>query len=253
VFLSATIFIYLIFYSFLNQALGQPSPAQIQDAIVTAVECHRNTGEEFKAWSKEREEISLEIEQLTIRLKYLEHQADLYQAYEKQRIQEIALLEAQADKLGVMNLELIPYLAEITERLALFIQQDLDFLPEERTDRLKKVREDLTDYHLNQDEKLRRVLEALTVEAQYGYTNDTRLVEISVNGEERQLETLRLGRLAEYYRSADGGTLGWRNRRDREWLPLPSSEARVLNQAIEMADRHRVVELIQLPMVRPFK
>ena len=61
-----------------------------------------------------------------------------------------------------------PYLDEVIERLAGFIEQDLDFLTEERNMRLQFISDSVNDYHITMSEKLNRVLEALTVETEYG-------------------------------------------------------------------------------------
>lgn len=172
------------------------SPSQVQEQIAEAVADQQQAGREIAAWEAERNEMLREIERLNIKIKYLDHQKGQYGAYTERRRAEIERLERRVEAVGAMNLELAPFLSEVADRLARFIEGDMAFLTRERQQRMEGVRDALTDYRLNLDEKLRRVLEALTVEVQYGHSVDTGEAAIVIDGTPRRVETLRLGRVA---------------------------------------------------------
>lgn len=227
------------------------SPSQVQEQIAEAVADQQKAGREMAAWEAERNEMLREIERLNIRIKYLDHQKSQYGAYTERRRAEIARLERRAEAVGAMNLALAPFLSEVADRLTRFIQGDMAFLTGEREQRMEGVREALTDYRLSLDEKFRRVLEALTVEVQYGHSVDTGEATVVIDGTPRRVETLRLGRVAQYYRSTDGRAVGMRTPSAPDWRPLPPGDARSLGMAAEMADRRRIIDLVRLPVERP--
>ncbi|MBW1712219.1 MAG: DUF3450 domain-containing protein, partial [Deltaproteobacteria bacterium] len=191
------------------------------------------------------------ISQEKNRLRWLERQRRKFEGYIKRQEAAIAELDRRRQELDRINRELEPYLEEVVDRLAAFIETDLDFLAEERTRRLDFLRQSLGDYHLGLSEKLRRTLEALQVEAAYGHNLDQTEAELTIDGQPTQVHVLRLGRLALYYQTLDGQKLGWRPRGALKWRPLSRGYRRELAKALDMAQRRRAVELVTLPVGRP--
>ena len=232
-------------------AAAETKPADLQKKIGDAVRAEQKAQGAAEQWSAERAALQSEVREIETRLKWLKYQRQKYENYVHKQEESIAELDRKKREIERINLALEPYLAETVERLAEFIDQDLDFLPEERQKRLTFLRDSLSDYRLELGEKLRRVLEALRVEAEYGRTVDLSQTDLELEGEPVQVSLLRVGRLALYYRTPDGRRLGWLSRDSREWQPLSHSYGRELIRATEMAERKRAVELVVLPLGRP--
>ena len=118
---------------------------------------------------------------------------------------------------------------------------------DERTRRLAFLKDSLADYDLGSGEKLRRILEALHVEADYGRNIEKSEAVLDIQGSQTSVYLLRIGRTAVFYVSLDGTKVG-RLAPTGEWEPLPSGYASELTRAMEMAERRRAVELVELPL-----
>ena len=199
-------------------------------------------------WTMSKDDLVNEIRALQTRLTWLEYQKGKHKTYVqglKDNIDELKAKKLEARKLRE-NLE--PYLDEVVSRMEAFIEKDMPFLKEERQQRINFLRNSLDDYHLDLGEKLRRVLEALSVEATYGKMVTASEDTLNIDGQDTQGTIFRLGRLAMYYQSLDGAKLAIWNADSNKWEPLPKEFSRDLRHAIEMARRERSVQLIQLPL-----
>ena len=207
--------------------------------------------EKVRNWEAERTERLDELSRLKAELRWLTFQRRRQAAYTAKREAAVEALKRRRIEVGRINRELEPFLAETVDRLAGFTARDLPFLARERAKRIQFLRDSLTDYRLGLSEKFRRVMEALLVEAGYGRGVEATEETIDLAGRPTEVEVLRLGRLALFFRTPDGSRMGWRTRADQTWQGLPRSEARQLNLALDMARRRRAVDLIQLPVGRP--
>ena len=218
-----------------------------------AVAVDAKAAEEASQWAGERSALLGEISGLKARQDQLAHQADKYRAYLRTQEEALARLDQKQEALTRLNLELEPYLEEAYLRLEEFIKGDLPFLAEERTRRLAFLRRSLDDYHLELSEKLRRLMEALVVEAEYGNKVEKTRESLDLDGRPTLVDVFRLGRLGLYYLTLDQSRLGWLDRSGQGWQELESGHGRALVRALEMAQRQRAVELVTLPVGRPCK
>ena len=226
-------------------------PAEVEAALAAALKTEQEASAEAEAWAGEREVLRQKIGQAKTQLKWLDSQNRRYEDYIKRQKEAVEELERRKRELARIKIELEPYLDEVVDRLAAFIQSDLDFLPQERAGRLAFLRRSLSDYNLPASEKLRRVMEALIVEAGYGSSVEKTEAEIEIDGQRVWVDQLRVGRLALYYQTPDGRRLGWRPAGAAGWSELPAALGRELSRALEMAQRRRAVELVNLPLGEP--
>jgi len=147
-----------------------------------------------------------------------------------------------------INRELEPYLDETVKRLREFIKGDLPFLTEERQKRLLALQSVLDSYDAGIAEKLRRVLEALRIEVDYGGQVEVTEEQITLADRPRTVQVFRLGRLALFYRTLDGKEIGRFNPETGRWEKLPSRFSREMERAMEMAARRRAADLLKLPI-----
>lgn len=138
----------------------------------------------------------------------------------------------------------------VLHRLERAVAADLPFLATERQQRLTSLRAELARPEVEAGEKLRRLLEGLLVEAQYGGTVEVTQERIAVAGTEKIVDMLRLGRLALFWRTPDGAQIGTWDPATATYVLLPGKHSRTVQKAMEMATRIRPVQLLSLPIGR---
>lgn len=233
---------------FVSTVLAKSDPSKVQDQMKKAIEVESAAQGKADDWSVEKDDLVNEIRDLQTRLTWLQYQKGKHEAYVQGLKENIADLDARKLEARKLRENLEPYLEEVVAALEKAIAADLPFLPEERQQRIYFLKNTMNDYHLDLGEKLRRVFEALSVEANYGKMVTASDETLKVDGADTEVTVLRLGRLAMFYRSLDGEKLGRWNKAAGQWEPLDKGFGRQLRYALEMARRERTVQLIQLPL-----
>ncbi|BBO85466.1 DUF3450 domain-containing protein [Desulfosarcina ovata subsp. sediminis] len=150
--------------------------------------------------------------------------------------------------------ELQPHLDALVTRLEAHIDRDLPFLPIERAQRMADIKTVLTQPDTSIAERSRRVMEAIKIETEYGQTVEVYQETIYLGGQEKDhaivADILRVGRLALFWRSPDGKTVGQWDRVANGWTRLPDTYRRSINDAVEMALKRRTIDLVKLPLGR---
>jgi lipopolysaccharide biosynthesis regulator YciM len=87
----------------------------------------------------------------------------------------------------------------MADSLEQFVNLDAPFSLNERLKRVTQVRATLLDPRVTASEQVRQVLEAYNIEREYGRTIETYEDSIVLDGEEKVVNILRIGRLALMY------------------------------------------------------
>lgn len=208
------------------------------------------TQKQADAWQNDRERLLTEKRELERYALWLDHQLRKYETYVSQREHAVQLLEQRRNEAGTIRLLLEPFLDNVADRLALAVQEDLPFLPEERAQRLAGLRAVLDEYDAPLGEKLRRTLEALQIEAQYGSEVTAEDAIIQTTQGTMQGRSLRVGRLTEYFLSRDGQR-AWMllpRASGGEWTEIDAGAASSVAEALAMIDHDRQASLMVLPV-----
>ena len=228
--------------------LAAQDPGQAKNELDRALAEQAEIQQEVRQWSEEERALVNEILSLTTRLEWHRYQNEKYEAYIQRQKKTIAGLQQKIEEMKVLRMELEPYLEGIISELEDFVRQDMTFLERERQERLAFLRDSMNNYHLSLNEKLRRVLEALQVEAQYGQSTGVDTRTVRVDGQKLRVQVLRLGRVVRFYRSLDGTKVGRWDEEKGTWQPLDSGYSRDIERAIDMASQKQAVELVDLPI-----
>lgn len=227
---------------------ADPAPSDALGAVEKGVRAEQASQRLADQWAQKKQELLREVRDLKTRTAWLEFQRDKYQAYIETQHQSIAELTRRKAELRTVRDELEPFLTRLVDRLGAFVAADLPMLAEERAQRVAFLRASLADYHLSLSEKLRRVLEALQIEADYGKSVERIDTSIPLDGVQTRVTLLHLGRLALFYTTADGARMGRWDPAGKTWVDLDEKYRRELRHALEMANRRRTVELLRLPV-----
>ena len=164
---------------------------------------------------------------------------------------EAASLETQLQEIEVTQRDIVPLLVRMLEHLVQFVALDIPFLPEERQERLIRLRNTFDQSDLTITEKYRSIMEAYQIEADYGRTIEAYRGAVTIDGRERTVDFFRVGRLALLYQSLDGQEVGHWNRETQEWEVLPNSYQRSIKRGLQIAAKQSVPNLLLLPVPAP--
>ena len=173
----------------------QQAQAQ-QDEIDAIQEVTEDRFEEYQTLLRE-------IEDLTVYNNLLRAQVNAQR-------RELSQLYASIDEVGLIERQILPLMTRMITGLERFIQLDIPFLLDERLERVATARETLTRSDVTAAEQFRFVMESWLIEMEdYGTTGELYTDEIvTPDGVTREVELLRVGRVALIYLTPDGNQAG---------------------------------------------
>lgn len=147
----------------------------------------------------------------------------------------------------------IPLLMEkMLASIEQFIELDYPFQVDERANRIQFARDAIDNPDVSIAEKFRQVLVMYQTEATYGRTNATYPDIIEIDGAERDVNIVRIGRVALMYQSTDRQVTGAWNNSTRQWVELPAGEYRTaVQKAMRVASNVDAPGIIELPVLAP--
>ncbi|MEO1889327.1 MAG: DUF3450 domain-containing protein [Cycloclasticus sp.] len=152
----------------------------------------------------------------------------------------------------VIERQIIPLAIKMLDALEQYVNLDIPFLRDTRLTSISQVRENLQATHFSTSEKFRQVLELYDIESEYGSTIDQYSGLLGVEGKERKVTFMRVGRIAFLYQSSDQNHTGVWNARDKKWDPVDSSDFRSSTaKAIRIAKKQAAIDVLDLPIAFP--
>jgi len=213
--------------------LAQESQQRI-DAVVDKT---RELEDKYKAVLKE-------IEGLQVYNTLLQRQID------RQELQKADLRES-IDSVENINRQIVPLMTRMIDSLEQFVELDVPFLLEERRNRVAGLQEVLERQDVSVAEKFRKVTEAYQIENEFGRTIETYKDTLTVDGATREVDFLRIGRVALVYQSADGKVSGAWDQKNRQWVTLGNEYKNEIRKGIRIAGKQIAPELLLLPVDAP--
>jgi hypothetical protein len=163
---------------------------------------------------------------------------------------QLGELGTKIDSATNVGREITPLLLRMLDVLDQFVQLDIPFLIEERTDRVKKLREMMQAPDVTEAEKYRRILEAYQIENDYGKTIEAYTGEFKFGeGDARTVNFLRVGRISLVYQTLDGEKAGAWDPQQKKWVDLSSDYLGDLTRGIRIAKKQAPPALISLPVL----
>lgn len=206
--------------------------AEAQKRVDQVYDQTRDRVAEFKSVTKQADGLRVYLEQLG---KQLESQTA-----------ELAEIEQSIQDVTVIERQVVPLMLRMIDGLEQFVALDLPFLAEERTRRLASLRELLGRADVTVAEKFRNVMQAYTTEIDYGRTIEA--YRGTLPGTEREVDFLRIGRVAMFYESLDGKEVGRWSPDAGNFEQLSGAYRGQINQGIRIAREQAAPDLIRLPI-----
>ena len=145
-----------------------------------------------------------------------------------------------------------PLVVRMLDGLEKFIELDVPFEEEERLKRVAGLRSSIDRADVSVAEKFRAVLEAYNIELQYGRGMDTYRGTIDIDGTDREVDFLRMGRVALAYQTTDGTRSGAWDSTSRSWVELPAGQYNAaIRKGIRISKKQASMELLEMPIAAP--
>ena len=210
------------------------SAAKSQQKINNIADQIVNKLQQFKAINKE-------TTGLDVYNKQLQKQID-------NQMQEMADLNASIDGVSIIERQITPLMLRMITGLAQFVALDVPFLAQERNNRVVELQAMMDRADIAPSEKFRRVMEAYQVEMDYGRTLEAYSGLHTIDGQERDVDFLRVGRTALIYQTRDASLQGTWNKQTRQWEALSSSYRTQVTKGLRMAKKQLAPDLLMLPI-----
>ena len=211
---------------------------QSQKRIDKIVEGAQERLIQYQALQKQIEGLKAYNEQLSTQVA---SQEDLITRFDNS-ITQVSLIERQ----------MAPLVTRMAESLEQFVELDLPFNTDERQERMAFIKENLVAADIDVAEKFRQVIEAYQIENEYGRKIDSFQDIVDLNGNEYEVDVLRIGRIAMVCQTKDTTISATWNRATDSWDVLDNVTYRnAIRNGIKMAKKQASINILSLPIAAP--
>ena len=170
-------------------------------------------------------------------------------ANQERRIRDIDTSIAEA---AVIQRQIPPLVTRMLDGLEQFINLDMPFDLDTRLGNIEAVRANMERSDVTSAEAFRQVLELYSIELQYGRGIEAYTDTINLGGMDREVDILRIGRVALVYQSTDGAETGAWNKEAKMWEELSAGDyAAAVRKGVRIAKKQATIELLNMPVSAP--
>ena len=229
---------------------GSDTRDRIEVPVQQAIDTRRATQEAETEWRVEKEKLMTRFESLKQEQTELQKQKKVLQEQTDIAKTRVASKKRQLSDIQEIESRMSPFLIELMDVLETQFSTSLPFLTEERRQRITRLEQLMNDPEITISERYRKLMEALLVETEYGFTTEVSRETIVVTGKRLLVNIFRLGRLSLFYQSLDGSECGYFNVVGNDWEPLSVVHGDVIDSAVDIAAKRKSVELLAMPVGR---
>jgi len=169
------------------------------------------------------------------------------------QVEELTQLAESMAEVSVIERQISPLMARMISTLDEFIALDVPFLAAERSKRINDLKAMMARADTSVPEKFRRVLEAYQIEVDYGRTIEAYSGLLTLDGQQMDVDFLRVGRVSFVYQTRDGSRLGQWNQESGQWQALSQDYRLGVNKALRIARKQLAPDLIMVPLTHTAK
>ncbi|MHC8441525.1 MAG: DUF3450 domain-containing protein [Candidatus Eutrophobiaceae bacterium] len=193
---------------------------------------------EYRSLMKQIEGLEAYNTQLSAQI---QRQEDLLRRFDES-IAQVAQIERQ----------LSPLLVKMYASLEKFVELDLPFHGTERRERLAYLRDSMEAADIDVAEKFRQIIEAYQIENEYGRKLDTWQDIVNFGGQKREVDVLRVGRIAMVCQTRDTKLTAWWNQANEKWELLdPLVYRNDVRRGLKMAKKQESIDITVVPIPVP--
>ncbi|MBB1408902.1 DUF3450 domain-containing protein [Pseudoalteromonas sp. SG44-17] len=210
------------------------SAAQSQTKIDKIADSMQGRLQQFKTLNKEIDGLTVYNAQLSKQL--------------SNQVSEMEAINLSMDQVSIIERQITPLMLRMITGLEQFVALDVPFLTDEREKRLASLKDMMNRADINSSEKFRRVLEAYQVEVDYGRTIEAYTALLDVDGQEREVDFLRIGRLELIYLTRDGKKAGSWDTTSKQFVALDDSTISQISKGLRIARKQLAPDMLTLPV-----
>ena len=162
---------------------------------------------------------------------------------------KIAEINNSMGNIAGLQRDVVPLMERMLIGLEQFIEKDMPIYVDERLERAENLRDILDRPDVAVSEQFAQVLLAYQIENELGRTMNAYTGTIDVDGVQRVVEILHVGRVALVYQTSDGEETGYWNKQDRRWEVLDDSFKAAVRTGIRMAKQQAGMNLLPVPVL----
>lgn len=165
---------------------------------------------------------------------------------------EMQALSDSISNVALIERQIVPLMTRMVDALDEFVQLDTPFLQKERKARIARLREVLERSDVTAAEKFRVIIEAYQIENDYGRTIEAYKGSTEINGNQLEVDFLRVGRVALLYQTVGGEHTGAWDAKARQFVELPPEtyQKQVL-EGLKIARKQIAPDLLVVPVAAP--
>jgi hypothetical protein len=165
---------------------------------------------------------------------------------------EMQALNESIANVALIERQIVPLMIRMVDSLEQFIKLDTPFLVKERTARITRLREVMERSDVSAAEKLRIVLEGFSIENDYGRTIEAYKGSTEINGNQLEVDFLRIGRVALMYQTVGAAHTGVWDATQGQFTELPPEvyKKQVLD-GLKIARKQVAPDLLVVPVAAP--
>ncbi|MCP4047952.1 MAG: DUF3450 domain-containing protein [Gammaproteobacteria bacterium] len=165
---------------------------------------------------------------------------------------EMNALSESISNVALIERQIIPLMLRMVDSLEGFVQLDTPFLMKERTGRIERLREAMERSDVSAAEKFRVVIEAYQIENDYGRTIEAYKGSTEINGNQLEVDFLRIGRVALLYQSVGGVHTGAWDAKSGSFVSLPPETYKSqVSDGLKIARKQVAPDLLVVPVAAP--
>ena len=164
---------------------------------------------------------------------------------------QIVTIKESITEVTSIEKQITPLMLRMIEGLDQFVNLDMPFDIDERRERIQKLRDMMDRADIAVSEKFGQILKAYQIENEYGRTMSANSTTIDIDGQQRIVDVLQVGRVAYVYQTQDGSETGWWNKDTKQWEDLPSEFTTSVRNGLKMARKQLTGGLFAVPVVAP--
>lgn len=228
----------IIAATFIGMTLPAQAQGQVGRMIDTGEQATRRaeqTQVRINQLDDERSDMVAEFRTLLQRKQAAELYARQQEKVVESQRRELESLTDQLGRVDEITAQTVPMLQDMIADLETFIQADLPFKLEERTDRIETLKTAMASADVPIVEQYRLIIEAYKSEMEYGRTVSTWPETIEINGNDVTVDMFLYGRVALVYMSPDRRYAARYNRATGEWVDVENRFKEDVSKAIRIA------------------
>ena len=165
---------------------------------------------------------------------------------------EMGALQESISNVALIERQIIPLMTRMVDSLEGFVQLDTPFLLKERNNRVDRLRDAMERSDVSAAEKLRVVLEAYQIENDYGRTIEAYKGSTEINGNQLEVDFLRIGRVALLYQTVGGAHTGSWDAASGAFVELPpATYQKQVADGLKIARKQVAPDLLVVPVAAP--